>query len=635
MKKIISLLLCMIFLFALFSCDVPQNNNNNKGNDNQTNVDKSDSDQSSSDNRNDQEDETNNVEYLKQTPVYEGMTVSSLTENADNASLQTISYVRNKSAYMRTGAKAKEPNIYDFYADLGEDLLLYIHINNPDSFEILSFTINGDKYSSYMFEDGSNLETIIIKCNVGNESGVKTFTIDAIKYIDKQAIKDVIIHGEKTISIYVSTEEYVPEEPDYKCKHEDATQIKTLEGKKATCTSTGLTDGQYCAACNEILVAQQEIPMVSHSYENDYDNSCNVCGYIRNKDYFKHEYSDYPESQGLEYRLINDGKEYAVDGIGMCKDSVIVVPTTHEGLPVTMIDYYALGDITTIKAVVIPDSVTIIDSYAFTRCTSLEALIIPESVWYFDPTIIDGCPSITYFWVSPNNPNYKSINGNIYSSSGTELIRYAASKEDVIFTVPDGVTNIYTEAFLYADNLVEIILPDTITNISQGAFAGCSSLEYINLPESIYDIGEGAFGDCSSLQNIILPNAITTISDGMFSGCSSLTSITIPEGVTSIGLYAFSDCTSLSYISLPSSLESIGHMAFCECTSLGEIAFPDSVIFIDTSAFVQCEALTNIILPKYLTTMNNNSFSRCSSLESITIPETVASIGREVFFRCY
>ncbi len=88
----------------------------------------------------------------------------------------------------------------------GEDFYITVHIDNPDNFEILSFTLNGVKYSSYMFEEGSDMENLVLKCTAGSELGVEEYTIDAIKYIDGTQIKDVIINGSKTIKIGVFAE---------------------------------------------------------------------------------------------------------------------------------------------------------------------------------------------------------------------------------------------------------------------------------------------------------------------------------------------------------------------------------------------------------------------------------------------
>ena len=49
----------------------------------------------------------------------------------------------------------------------------------------------------------------------------------------------------------------------------------------ASCTATGLTEGKHCSVCNEVLVAQSETPKVDHSYDDQYDENCNVCGFVR------------------------------------------------------------------------------------------------------------------------------------------------------------------------------------------------------------------------------------------------------------------------------------------------------------------------------------------------------------------
>ena len=96
-----------------------------------------------------------------------------------------------------------------YYATPNEDIYINIHIDNPDSFEIMSFTLNGKKYSSYMFEEGSDMETIVLKYNVGDATGIVEYTIDAIKYIDGTEIKDVIIDGNKTVMAGIRTDNQV------------------------------------------------------------------------------------------------------------------------------------------------------------------------------------------------------------------------------------------------------------------------------------------------------------------------------------------------------------------------------------------------------------------------------------------
>lgn len=49
----------------------------------------------------------------------------------------------------------------------------------------------------------------------------------------------------------------------------------------ATCTSTGLSEGKHCSVCNEVLIAQIETPKINHFYDDESDEECNECGFVR------------------------------------------------------------------------------------------------------------------------------------------------------------------------------------------------------------------------------------------------------------------------------------------------------------------------------------------------------------------
>ncbi len=177
---------------------------------------------------------------IKQVPIYEGMTVLENYNGTSSASIEPerrgngFDFLSDKKDNNGNGNKGngngdngnhygqnKKPideiieddssislEIPDqkmYYANPNQDIYINVHISNPDSFEILSFTLNGKKYSSYMFEDGSDMENLILKVNVGDTKGVIEYTIDAIKYVDGTEIKDVIMDGERTIKVGVYT----------------------------------------------------------------------------------------------------------------------------------------------------------------------------------------------------------------------------------------------------------------------------------------------------------------------------------------------------------------------------------------------------------------------------------------------
>ena len=90
------------------------------------------------------------------------------------------------------------------YANPGEEIIITVQIDNPKSFEILSFTLNGYLYQTYEFMEGSNSTQIKVKFTCQETSGIQVVTIDAIKYIDGTTIKDARFGGEKTINVGVT-----------------------------------------------------------------------------------------------------------------------------------------------------------------------------------------------------------------------------------------------------------------------------------------------------------------------------------------------------------------------------------------------------------------------------------------------
>ena len=56
------------------------------------------------------------------------------------------------------------------------------------------------------------------------------------------------------------------------------------EAKAPSCTETGLTVGSHCTRCDDMTVAQTVIEKLPHTYDNDADNECNVCGFDRSVD---------------------------------------------------------------------------------------------------------------------------------------------------------------------------------------------------------------------------------------------------------------------------------------------------------------------------------------------------------------
>lgn len=145
------------------------------------------------------------------------------------------------------------------------------------------------------------------------------------------------------------------------------------------------------------------------------------------------------------------------------------------------------------------------------------------------------------------------------------------------FTIPDGVTEIKDEAFLWCPDLISVHIPDSVTTIGDNAFTRCTSLTSVTFPDGLTEIGYGAFSYCDSLTEITLPESITRIEGHAFSNSAKLAVVNIPDSVTEIGEYAFTNCPSIEEITLPVSIQKIEDSAFYCCTILATIHYTGTV----------------------------------------------------------
>ena len=156
----------------------------------------------------------------------------------------------------------------------------------------------------------------------------------------------------------------------YTCTVCDATKQQTIATKQQTIPATGHTYAEgwttttthhwHAATCEH---TDEKDGYAEHTYEN---GVCTVC---------EMEYV----SAGLEYSLHTDETCYVVTGRGTNLDTELVIPATHEGLPVKRIGDGAFKD-ANITNVVLPNSITFIGSFAFAGCSELVNINLPEGL---------------------------------------------------------------------------------------------------------------------------------------------------------------------------------------------------------------------------------------------------------------
>lgn len=272
---------------------------------------------------------------------------------------------------------------------------------------------------------------------------------------------------------------------------------------------------------------------------------------------------------------------------------------------VTEIGVSAFDSCTQLESINIPDGVTSIGNDAFWNCESLYGeMHIPESVEFIGQEAFGCCP-IT------------SFSGKFASEDGKALIMddtfvcYASSAQGDSYSVPDGITTIYPNAFVLS-TLRSIHIPDSVTLIAGHAFQSCFNLTDITLPSGLTTINGGVFRNCISLTGVDIPTGVTSIGVYAFLSCESLESITIPNGVTEIGGYAFAG-SGLTSMDLPDNLTSLGNNAYA-ATKIYDINIPQSITTIPDELFYNCDNLTSVTIPGHITSLGDGIFAACNSL---------------------
>lgn len=268
------------------------------------------------------------------------------------------------------------------------------------------------------------------------------------------------------------------------------------------------------------------------------------------------------KSGDFTYTLYTDNTACITGYTG--SNPVVSIPAEIDGTKVIGLENKALKSSSTLKELILPDSVEAIGNYAAMYCDSLEKVTIGKNIKHIGISAFEGSQENAY-----------------------------TGKSKLTTVVFNGAPKTISEkAFYFCSALTEIVLPEGVETIGDWAFAKCFSAKKIIIPEGVTQIDDHAFLKCTGAVEISIPGTVESIAVSTFYRCSSLEKLTIGEGVKKLEKGAFEECKSLKTVVLPESMEELDKYAFYNCTGLDEITIHSGVTVFGGEIFKDVGKLT-------------------------------------------
>lgn len=398
-----------------------------------------------------------------------------------------------------------------------------------------------------------------------------------------------------------------------------ATQHHTIVIDKAvdaTCAAAGLSEGSHCSVCKKTIVQQAILERLPHEYEN---RLCKNCG-------------DLKGSEGLEFTKIDGG--YALSGIGTCRDEIIYIPSSYNGLPVTEITRGSLSfsfEGYSPREIVIPDSVQHVRWGAMGFDKFVRLRVGKNAV--FESNSIGNSGGIEIMYSATSVIPSDAYNGG--DDTAPCVVRQ--TNESRCITTEDGFVFIRSGStyFLcdYIGTAEDITLPEHCNGkpyvITDYCFYKNKVISSVKIGNGVSKIGYHAFYE-SSVKHLDLSGQFTVLPGWCFMKCTQLESVVIPDNVELIEVQCF-DQTSLRTVTIGKNVKKVMHSVFGDHPDLDTLYF--NAVDCTTVSSGCFNGFKKVVIGASVTTIPNNFMKRNDKLESIVFEEnsSCTSIGTAAF----
>ena len=225
--------------------------------------------------------------------------------------------------------------------------------------------------------------------------------------------------------------------------------------------------------------------------------------------------------------------------------------------------------------------------------------------------------------------------------------------------LPEGLTRIASYAFVYCNEVTELVIPDSVVEIGTYALNSMTGLKKLTLGAQLQIIGNNA---CSAVNvDTLVSNAtfdkwcrssfnksggLVRVKNALIIDGQQVTGdFYLPATVHRINDNVFYYCPGLTAMHIPASVDTIGqafgtefkdHIYYYEGTleQWCRIVHTNSLRGGVHTLYINGDDLSNLVLPEGLKTVPPCAFHGVRNIEHLTLPSSMISVGTNAFYAC-
>lgn len=205
--------------------------------------------------------------------------------------------------------------------------------------------------------------------------------------------------------------------------------------------------------------------------------------------------------------------------------------------------------------ITLPKLLKTIGKSAFQGCAKLKDIFIPATVNSIGEAALADCLKLEKINVDLENTRYKVVQDCLIDTKSKKLLQGLTT---AIIPQDGSITSLGQHCFSNTD-ITNIQIPEGVTNISTNAFSRCGYLTEVILPSTLEVLDATCFAWCSNLKNIELPSKLRTIRTYVFDSCA-FENVTMPESIIDVLERSFGDMTSLKTVTFKKHLDENGEL---------------------------------------------------------------------------